>query len=294
MAKVLVSEQINPSGIEVLKAKIHDADALLVRILPITEEVMSNAPHLKIISKHGVGIDNIDLDAAQKRNIMVTTAPNGNSLSVAEHAFTLLLTLAKNIVPVSDAYRQIGFAAKNYKEGVEVTGKTLGIVGCGNIGSKMAKLCLHGLDMKVLAYDPYITEVPDGVEKVDSLDELLKQSDFVTLHDYLSEETRHSIGTHEFETMKTSAFLINCARGPIVDEDALIKALKEEQIAGAGLDVTEKEPLSPDSPLFSMKNVIVTPHYAPTTRESASRVSRIAAENICAFFAGEAVVGRIV
>ena len=158
MAKVLISEKVNPIGTEILQAAGHqvvqmpsievsdleqyiqDAEALFVRILPVTRKMMETAPNLKIISKHGVGVDNIDLEAAKDLGITVTTAPGANSLSVAEHAFSLMMSLAKNIVPVSKAYREIGFAAKNYREGVEVSSKTIGIIGCGKIGSKMAMM----------------------------------------------------------------------------------------------------------------------------------------------------------
>lgn len=311
MAKILVTEVINPIGIEKLKAaghevitmetreeselreKMKDADGMLVRILPITRELMEQAPNLKILSKHGVGVDNFDLEAAKELGIWVTTAPEANSLSVAEHAFSLMVALAKNLPGVSKAYKEIGFAAKNYQEGTEISGKTLGIIGCGRIGKRVVPFA-RGFGMKVLVYDPYITEVPEGAELVTDRDRIFKESDFVTLHCPLNEETRHSVSTKEFSMMKPTAIFANCARGPIVDEPALIEALQKGEIAAAGLDVTETEPLDPASPLFAMPNVIVTPHYAPTTRESATRVASIAAENIINFFESGTVVGRIV
>lgn len=312
MAKVLISEKVNPIGTKILQEAGHqvvqmpsievsdlekyiqDAEALFVRILPVTRKMMESAPNLKMISKHGVGVDNIDLEAAKELGITVTTAPGANSLSVAEHAFSLMMSLAKNIVPVSNAYRKIGFAAKNYREGAEVSSKTVGIIGCGKIGSKMAAMCRNGFDMKVLVYDPYITDVPDGCQLVSDRDRVLEEADFISLHCYLSEETHHSIGRREFSLMKDTAILINCARGPVVDEPELIKALQDGQIAGAGLDVTQEEPLNPKSPLFTMENVIVTPHYAPATREASSRVAEIAAKNIVNFFAGGEIAGKIV
>lgn len=312
MARVLVSEKINPCGVELLKAagheviqmktieeaelaeKIRDVDALLVRILPITRGLMESAKNLKIISKHGVGVDNIDLKAAKELGITVTTTPDANGLSVAEHSMALMMSLAKNIVPVSRAYREIGFGAKNYQEGVEITGKTMGIIGCGKIGSRMASMARNGFGMKVLAYDPYISMAPEGVELVPDRDRIFKESDFISLHCYLSEETCHSVGEREFSMMKNTAYLINASRGPVVDEPALIRALQNGSIAGAGLDVTEQEPLDTESPLFQMPNVIVTPHYAPATREAATRVSKIAAENINSFFADGTVRGKIV
>lgn len=312
MAKILVTEKINPCGIEMLLAaghevvqmetlaeselreKIKDAEGMLVRILPITRDMMESAPNLKIISKHGVGVDNFDLEAAKDLGITVTTAPDANGLSVAEHAMALLMCTAKNLVPVSEGYRKIGFAAKNYKEGVEISGKTLGIIGCGRIGRRVASMAVNGFGIRVLVYDPYIETVPEGAQLVSDLGSLLSGSDFISIHCYLSDETFHMIGEKEFDRMRKEAILINCARGPVVDESAMIKALQDGKIAGAGLDVTEAEPLDPESPLFAMENVVVTPHYAPATREAATKVSSIAAENLITFFKDGSVVGRIV
>lgn len=314
MARILVTEKINPCGIEVLKAaghevvcmetleeselreKIRDADGMLVRILPITRDMMESAPGLRIISKHGVGVDNFDLEAAKELGIAVTTAPDANGLSVAEHTMALLLAAAKNLVPVASAYKRIGFGAKNYREGVEISGKTLGIIGCGKIGSRVASMAANGFGMRVLAYDPYVTEadVPGCVTLVSDREQVFREADFLSAHCYLSEETFHSIGAREFSLMKDGAVLINCARGPVVDEAAMIGALASGKLGGAGLDVTEAEPLDPESPLFRMENVVITPHYAPTTREAASKVARIAAENLVSFFADGTVVGRIV
>jgi len=154
-------------------------------------------------------------------------------------------------------------------------------------GKHILHMCRDGLDMHVIVYDPYISEVPEGVEKVDDLSELLRRADVVTLHCLLTDETRKLIDRERLALMKPTALLINCARGPIVDEAALIEALENGRLAGAGLDVTDPEPVAPDSPLFKLPNVIVTPHYAPTTVESATRVSKIAAENINAVLAGK-------
>lgn len=311
MGKVLVTESVHSVGPDLLKAAGHevvfadrdmdivcreivDADAVFTRILELPGSLLGLGKKLKIVSKHGVGYDNIDLDYCKKNGVIVTIAPNANSLSVAEHAFTLMLTLAKNIIPVSNRYREIGFSAKNFTPGIELTGKTLGLIGKGHIGSLMLKMCQKGLDMKVLVYDPYVDDMPEGVEKVNDLDELLRRSDVVTLHCLLNDETRKMIDKDRLAQMKPTALLINCARGPIIDEPALIEALENGKLAGAGLDVTDPEPVDPDSPLFKMENVIVTPHYAPTTLESAIRVSKLAAENIRAVLAGEEPVGRIV
>ena len=298
MAKILITESVHPIGPELLTAAGHtvvyadrdmdvirreivDADAVFVRIIELPGSLLATA-------------NNIDLDYCKSHGIAVTITPNANSLSVAEHAFTLMLTLAKNIIPVSNEYREIGFAAKNHAPGIEMTGKTLGLIGMGRIGKHILHMCRDGLDMHVIVYDPYISEVPEGVEKVDDLSELLRRADVVTLHCLLTDETRKLIDRERLALMKPTALLINCARGPIVDEAALIEALENGRLAGAGLDVTDPEPVAPDSPLFKLPNVIVTPHYAPTTVESATRVSKIAAENINAVLAGQEPVGRIV
>lgn len=312
MANILLTEQIDSSGIALLEQaghtvtrmetreqseleeKLQTADAMLVRILDIPAEVIRNAPNLKLISKHGVGVDNIDLEAAKAAGVAVSITPGANSLSVAEHTMTLLMALAKNLSVAVAQYREIGFAAKNSPPGEEISGKTLGIIGCGRIGSRLAKMCAFGFDMKVLAYDPYLKEAPAGVELVTERDRIFQEADFVSLHPVLNQETFRCVGERELGLMKPTAIFLNCGRGPLVDEPALIRALEEGRIAGAGLDVTEKEPCDPHSPLFQMTNVLLTPHFAPTTREAATRVSTIAAQNVLDFFEGREFAGRIV
>ena len=311
MAKIIVTEQIDPVGITLLRAAGHEveelglkggveisagqvADALLVRIAEVTGELIAACPKLKVISKHGVGVDNIDLDAAKAHGVAVTITPGANSTSVAEHAFALLIALAKNLPTVCGKYREIGFAAKNCAPGVEISGKTLGIIGCGRIGSRIAQMAHGGFGMRVLAYDPYITEAPEGVELVDERDRVFAESDFVTLHPVLNKETAGSVGAREFGLMKRGAIFINCGRGPLVDEAALIAALQSGQLGGAGLDVTAQEPCPPDSPLFAMPNVLLTPHYAPTTTEAAVAVSRMAAQNVIDILNDMPVEGRLI
>lgn len=311
MAKVLITEGVHSSGPELLAAAGHqlvyadrdmdvvrreivDADAVLTRILELPGTLLETGKRLKIVSKHGVGYDNIDVDYCRAKGIAVTIAPNANSLSVAEHAFALMMALAKNVTAVSSAYKTIGFAAKNHAPGMELTGKTLGLIGCGNIGRHLLHMCQGGFDMRVLVYDPYLARAPEGAELVSELEELLRQADVVSLHCLLTEETRGLINRERLSRMKPGALLINCARGPIVEEGALVEALQGGKLGGAGLDVTVPEPLPSDSPLFQLPNVIVTPHYAPATLEASIRVSRIAAENINACLAGREPVGRIV
>ena len=312
MAKIVVTERIDPVGIALLKAaghevaeldlkggveidpgRVRDAEALLVRIVEVTKALIDACPRLRVISKHGVGVDNIDLDAAKAKGVAVTIAPGANSTSVAEHAFALLMALSKNLPTVCGKYREIGFAAKNCAPGVEITGKTLGVIGCGRIGSRVAKMAHGGFGMRVLAYDPYVSEVPEGVELVSDRDRVFTESDFVTLHPVLNRETEGSVGAREFGLMKRGAIFINCGRGPLIDEAALIAALQSGHLGGAGLDVTAQEPCPPDSPLFAMPNVLLTPHYAPATTEAAAAVSRVAAQNIIDFLENRPVEGLL-
>jgi len=314
MAKILVSEKVHPAGPAMLveagheviylenrdqaelAEKIKEVDALFVRVMDVTREMIESAPNLKMISKHGVGVDNIDMEACKEKGIVVTITPGANSQAVAEHAFALLMTVAKNIVPVSDMYRKVGFEAKNYPNGAELEGKTLGIIGCGRIGKRVAKMSYGGFDMNVVVYDPYLTQeqLPAGCTKVDTLEEMLRQSDFVTLHAPLTDETRHLINAETLAMMKPTAYLVNCARGPIIEEAALIDALKNGVIAGTGLDVTDPEPAAHDNPLFSLANVVLTAHYAPSTVDTALKVSTIGCQNLIAVFGGQEPVGRLV
>ena len=258
MAKILITESVHPIGPELLTAAGHtvvyadrdmdiirreivDADAVLVRIIELPGSLLATAKNLKIVSKHGVGYDNIDLDYCKSHGVAVTITPNANSLSVAEHAFTLMLTLAKNIIPVSNEYRTVGFAAKNHAPGIEMTGKTLGLIGMGRIGKHVLHMCKDGLDMHVIVYDPYISEVPEGVEKVDDLSELLCRADVVTLHCLLTDETRKLIDRERLALMKPTALLINCARGELMNIPDMIRGIETQKIGALALDVFDKE-----------------------------------------------------
>lgn len=309
MTKVLFTENVDPIGPELLKQagievvmadrndeiirkEIKTAAAVVTRIYELPPELLETAPNLKIVSKHGVGYDNIPVAWCKAHGIAVTVTPGANSQSVAEHTITLMLALAKNLMIVIKAYKEIGFAAKNTFPGMEILGKTIGIIGVGHIGSRVAKMAM-GLGMKVIAYDPYVKSVPEGVVLTDDKDEVVRQADVLTLHPVLNDETRNIIGRKELALMKPTAYFINCGRGPLVDEPALIEALQNKKIAGAGLDVTWDEPCKPDSPLFAMDNVILTPHYAPTTRESAMNVSKAAAQNILDVLSGKQPEGLL-
>ena len=309
MAKILFTENVDPIGpqllkdagyeivmadrnMDVIKEEVKTCVAIVTRILDLTPELLATGKNLKVVSKHGVGYDNIPVAWCKEHGIAVTIAPGANSQSVAEHSITLMMALVKNLAIVTKAYKEIGFAAKNSAPGMEILGKTLGIVGVGHIGSRVAKMGL-GLGMNVIAYDPYVKDMPAGVVRTDDLEEVVRKADVLTLHALLNDETRGIIGAKEIGMMKQGAYFINCARGPLVDEPALIKALQEKKLAGAGLDVTWDEPCKPDSPLFAMDNVLLTPHYAPTTHESAANVSRVCCQNVLDVIAGKTPEGLL-
>lgn len=305
--RVLVTEFIHPAGIELLKteceviqgsdisvpalkAALADVDGVLVRVAPMSAEVMDAARRLKVIAKHGVGTDNIDIPAATERKIVVCNTPEANSEGVAELAITLMMALSRRLA-ACDAFMRAGkWSGKDDLMGGELVGKTLSIVGTGRIGSRLAQICQTAFDMKVLAYDPYVSAEnmsARGITKVETIDELLPAADFVSIHTPLTPATRHSIGAKQFDLMKRTAYLINAARGPVVDEAALIEALRAGKIAGAGLDVFEQEPPAADNPLFKMDNVILLPHMGGASYESMERMATHAAAGLLSVLRGE-------
>jgi len=279
------------NGFEIERREKVDADglkgfeAIVVGVQRITREMLLNSS-VKIIAKHGVGVDNIDLEAATELGIPVTVTPNANAVSVAELTIGFIFALSKKLIDLhNNLYQKRQFVSN---VGLELHGKILGIVGFGSIGKEVAKRALC-LGMRVLVYDPYVEESnlrELGVEKTE-LDELLRQSDFVSLHVPLNESTRHLIDREKISLMKRTAYLINTARGGVVDEKALAEALKSGQIAGAALDVFDVEPLPADSPFFDCPNVIMTPHVGAHTYEAILRMNMMAAESIVDFFNGK-------
>jgi D-3-phosphoglycerate dehydrogenase len=279
------------NGFEIERREKVDADglkgfeAIVVGVQRITREMLQNSS-VKIIAKHGVGVDNIDLEAATELGIPVTVTPNANAVSVAELTIGFIFALSKKLIDLhNNLYQKRQFVSN---VGLELHGKILGIVGFGSIGKEVAKRALC-LGMRVLVYDPYVEESnlrELGVEKTE-LDELLRQSDFVSLHVPLNESTRHLIDREKISLMKRTAYLINTARGGVVDEKALAEALKSGQIAGAALDVFDVEPLPADSPFFDCPNVIMTPHVGAHTYEAILRMNMMAAESIVDFFNGK-------
>ncbi len=253
-----------------------DADAVLTMFGQMTRRVIESSPKLKVIVRYGIGYDTVDVNAATDNGVLVVNLPGFCLEEVADHTFGLLLACVRRIVYYNNLTKS-GYWAK-YSEMSPMhsfAGQTLGIIGCGTIGRAVARRAA-GFNLKVLGADPYVSASvarEHGITLV-SMPELLKESDFVSVHSLLGKETRHLVGEEEFRQMKPTAYFINTSRGPVVDEAALIKALREKWIAGAGIDVFEQEPVDPDNPLLKMDNVVVTPHNAGWS-DAAGRRARI-------------------
>ena len=303
--RILVCDPIAEDGVEALKRLGADVDvrtglspeelrdsvdgynALVVRSeTKISREIIAAAGTLQVVGRAGIGVDNIDLDAATERGIVVVNAPTGNVISAAEHAIALMLSLSRHI-PQANASLRSGKWERGRFQGTEVRGKTLGIVGLGQVGSEVARRA-KGLEMRVLAHEPFVPEERARVLGVDvvPMETLVRESDYITVHTTLTEGTKSLIGEAELRSMKPSARVINTARGGIVDEAALKKALDEGWIAGAAIDVFEKEPVT-DHPLFESDKVVVTPHLGASTAEAQERVAVDVAEQIMAVLRGE-------
>jgi D-3-phosphoglycerate dehydrogenase len=245
-------------------------------------DLLRRAPNLLIVSSNGAGFDPVDVEACTAAGVLVVNQSGGNAHSVAEHALAMMLTLSKRIIQADRALRRQANVDRNALMGTEVQGKTIGIVGLGNVGRRIAALCRGLLGMNVLACDPYLsaTEMAErGGEKV-SLEDLLRRSDFVSISCPLTKESRGMIAAREFALMQPRAYFITTARGFIHDEAALEQALREKRIAGAGLDVWTKEPPPPDHPLLQFDNVLASPHTAGVTKEARENMGRIAAEQM--------------
>ncbi|HBR02050.1 MAG TPA: phosphoglycerate dehydrogenase [Ruminiclostridium sp.] len=272
-----------------LKAEVADADALLVRTAPYPAEVIDAAPRLKAIGRHGVGVDNIDVAHCTKKGIWVTFAPESNANSVAEHAMGLIFALAHNIVYMDGQTRAGNWEIRNKVKGSDLAGKVLGIVGVGRIGSLLGEKAAFGVKMKVIGYDPFIPpdKYPEYVAPVDSIEEVFKTSDYISLHLPSNEQTKGLVNLSLLSLMKRSACLVNCARGEVLAEEDLYKVLAEGAIKGAALDVFCQEPCPYDNPLFTLKNIIVSPHNAALTQESMNRMGLHAAMGIHSALSGE-------
>jgi D-3-phosphoglycerate dehydrogenase len=314
--KVYLGEVIHPDAVallekhaQVVRPKDHsrqaflealqEVDGMVARKVNVGAEEMDRAPRMKIIARHGVGLDSVDLEEATRRGILVTYTPGANRESVAELALSFMLALARRIPQAQKAMANmpkgdIGIFSALLKQynltGIDLEGKSLGIIGTGRIGSTVARKCIAALDMKVKGYDPYVSsEVMKsfGVEKVERLEDMLPKIDFLTVHCPLTQETKGMVGKKELARMKKGAYVVNTARGGIVNEKALLEALNSGHIAAAALDAWEVEPPDPKDPLLNHPNVIGTPHYAGTTEESLYRVGIAAVEEVLRVLRGE-------
>jgi D-3-phosphoglycerate dehydrogenase / 2-oxoglutarate reductase len=298
--RVLISDALSPAAVQIFKdrgvevdfqpnlgkdkeklaAAIDGFDGLAIRsATKVTAKLLEQAKGLKVIGRAGIGVDNVDIPAATGRGIIVMNTPFGNSITTAEHTITLMLALARQI-PEADVSTRAGKWEKNKFLGVEIFSKTLGVIGCGNVGSIVADRAI-GLKMKVIAYDPYLSAeraLDLGVEKVE-LEELWRRADFITLHTPLTDRTRSIINADTLKLTKKGVRLINCARGELVDEAALVAALTTGHVAGAAIDVFAEEPAT-HSPLFSLPNVVCTPHLGASTVEAQENVALQVAEQM--------------
>ena len=263
---------------------IGEYDAIIVGADPITAKIIEAGKKLRIICKHGAGVDNIDCEKAKEMGIPVTNVPATNSNAVADFTFGLILNIARKI---SESAFEVKQGKWNKNIGVDVFKKTLGIIGCGAIGRRVAKRA-KGFDMRVLGYDPYVTKSTNiaDIEFVD-FDSLIRESDFISIHVPLTPETRNLISDKEMQQMKKGAFIINTARGGTVDESALYRFLANGHLGGAALDVTEQEPVKSDNPLLKLENVVITSHIASYSKESLNAVSMVCAKNIIKRFNNE-------
>ncbi|MGI4940363.1 MAG: phosphoglycerate dehydrogenase [Janthinobacterium lividum] len=309
--RVLISDKLSPAAVEVfrsrgvdvdlrpglspaeLRACIGGYDGLAIRsATKVTREVLDAAPRLRVVGRAGIGVDNVDVKSATARGVVVMNTPNGNATTTAEHAIAMMFALARQI-PEATASTRAGRWEKNRFLGVELTGKTLGLIGCGNIGAIVANRAV-GLHMRVIAYDPYLTEaraVALGVEKVELAD-LLARADVITLHTPLTDATRNILSRDALAACKRGVRIVNCARGGLVDEDALAEALASGHVAGAALDVFETEPAT-SSPLFACENVVCTPHLGAATTEAQENVALQVADQVADFLLTGAVANAV-
>ncbi|MDH5247005.1 MAG: phosphoglycerate dehydrogenase, partial [Betaproteobacteria bacterium] len=311
--KVLISDELSPAAVAIFKANgietvfepalgrdkerleklIGAFDGLAIRsATKVTDKLLSKAGKLKVVGRAGIGVDNVDIRAATAKGVIVMNTPYGNSITTAEHAIAMMMALARQI-PEADRSTQAGKWEKSRFMGTEIASKTLGVVGCGNIGSIVADRAI-GLKMKVIAFDPFLSAeraLEIGVEKVELAD-LLVRADFITLHTPLTDRTRNIIGEAALARTKPGVRIINCARGGLVDEKALLAALQSGHVAGAALDVFEEEPAK-SNPLFGAPNLICTPHLGAATSEAQENVALQIAEQMSAYLLKGAITNAV-
>ncbi|SDZ06069.1 D-3-phosphoglycerate dehydrogenase [Jannaschia faecimaris] len=311
--KVLISDSLSDAAVQIFRDRGidvtfeptlgKDKDALLARIgefdglairsaTKVTEKLLEGATNLKVVGRAGIGTDNVDKDAASKKGVIVMNTPYGNMITTAEHAIAMMFAVARQI-PEANASTHSGKWEKSRFMGVELSGKTLGVIGAGNIGGIVCDRA-RGLKMKVVAYDPFLSEeraTKMGIEKVE-LDELLARADFITLHVPLTDQTRNILSAENITKLKSGVRIVNCARGGLVDEAALAEALKSGHVAGAAFDVFAVEPAT-DSPLFNLPNVVVTPHLGAATTEAQENVALQIAEQMSDYLLTGAVTNAL-
>jgi D-3-phosphoglycerate dehydrogenase len=279
------------SGItpEAIAADVVDCDAILARTAPFPAKVLEAGKKLKVISRHGVGYDNIDVAKATELGIWVTFAPESNANTVAEHAIGCILTLARNFIQLDSETRAGNWGIRDKLLGSDLGGKVLGVVGLGKIGRRVAQKASRGLDMQVVGYDPFLKpeQVAEFATPAMSMEEVFSAADFLTLHIPGGGSNKGAVGQKLFALMKRTAFFINASRGDVVAEPDLVDALRNGTIAGAAIDVYEKEPPQKDNPLLSMGNVLLTPHNASQTRECMTRMALHAAKGIDEVLSGK-------
>jgi len=310
MFKILIADPISESGLTVfqshngdfkvdvqsklsledLKKAAADVDAIIVRSeTKITAEVLASSKKVKIVGRAGVGVDNIDVTAASRQGVIVVNVPGGNTISAAEHTVAMILALSRNI-PQANASLKAGEWKRSQFTGTELQGKTLGLIGLGRIGREVSKRC-QSFGMNVMGFDPYTTEeyAKNFNIKLSTLEEIYAQADYITVHVPLNDTTRHMFNAETLKKLKPSVRLINCARGGIIDEQALADAIKSGHVKGAAIDVFEEEPPKKDNPLLALPNVIVTPHLGASTEEAQVKVAQELAETLRDFFLTGAV-----
>lgn len=313
MPRVLVSDELSETAVQIfrdrgvevdylpklgkdkdaLAAVIDQYDGLAIRsATKVTEKLLERATNLKVVGRAGIGVDNVDIPAASKKGVIVMNTPFGNSITTAEHAIAMMFALARQI-PSADLSTQAGKWEKNRFMGVEITAKTLGLIGCGNIGSIVAERGI-GLKMRVIAFDPYLSPeraVALGVEKVE-LDELLRRADFITLHVPMTQMTKNILSAEALAKTKKGVRIVNCARGGLVDEAALAALIKSGHVAGAAFDVFSQEPAE-SNPLFGLENVVCTPHLGAATSEAQENVALQVAEQMSDYLLKGAITNAV-
>ena len=278
----------DPSEATVIK-EIKGVEGVVVRMAPFTRKIIEAADSLKVIGRHGVGVDTIDVQAATEKGIVVTNTPNANATSVAEHTLTAIGALAKRVVVYDHAIRNRRWELRNSYGAIDLDGRTLGLVGIGRIGSMVARRAAAAYNMKAIAFDPYVTPEKAremGVTLMSAMDDVFRQEDVVSLHTPLTPETRRLVSADRLRLMKPTAFLVNFSRGEVIDEKALYDALKAGVIAGAAIDVYDPEPPLDDNPLFELDNILLSPHNAALTEECVIRMATGAAEGVVDVLSG--------